>query len=93
MNENHARLILTTFRYIENLLSETEHLLANAGSSSPFAEYTQDSSPVQRKVIHDYIERVHQAMRRALGGPESREFCEDRSGRNGAQTIARVWHG
>ncbi len=66
MNENHERSLLTTFRHINNLLSEAEHILATGGSTSPFAEYTQDSTPVQRKVLHDYIERVRQAMNRAL---------------------------
>jgi GTP-binding protein EngB required for normal cell division len=53
---------------MDNLLSEAEHILATADSKSPFAEYTQDSTPVQRKVIHDYIERVRQAMGRAMEG-------------------------
>ena len=66
MNKNHERHLLTSFRHIDNLLSEAEHILANAGSRSPFAEYTQDSTPVQRKVLHDYIERVRQAMNGAL---------------------------
>jgi hypothetical protein len=49
MNENHERYLLTTFRHIDNLLSEAEHILSSAGAASLFAEYTQDSSPVQRK--------------------------------------------
>jgi GTP-binding protein EngB required for normal cell division len=68
MNENHARHLVSTFRHVDNLLSEAEKILATAGSKSPFAEYTQDSTPVQRKVIHDYIERVRQAMGRAMEG-------------------------
>jgi hypothetical protein len=40
--------------------------MATTGGSSPFAEYTQDSTPVQRKVVHDYIERVREAMDRAM---------------------------
>ncbi|HXP61071.1 MAG TPA: dynamin family protein [Dongiaceae bacterium] len=66
MNENHERGLLATFRHIDNLLAEAEQILATAGSMSPFAEYTQDSTPVQRKVLHDYIERVRQAMACAL---------------------------
>jgi GTP-binding protein EngB required for normal cell division len=66
MNDNHQRHLLVTFRHIDNLLSEAEHVLATAGSASPFAEYTQDSTPVQRKVIHDYIQRVREAMARAM---------------------------
>jgi len=66
MNESHERHLIVTFRHIDGLLSEAEQILATAGSASPFAEYTQDSTPVQRKVLHDYIERVRQAMNRAL---------------------------
>jgi GTP-binding protein EngB required for normal cell division len=66
MNENHARHLLATFRHIDNLLSEAEHIMATAGGSSPFAEYTQDSTPVQRKVVHDYIQRVREAMNHAM---------------------------
>jgi GTP-binding protein EngB required for normal cell division/cell division septum initiation protein DivIVA len=67
MNDNHQRHLLVTFRHIDNLLSEAERVLATAGSASPFAEYTQDSTPVQRKVVHDYIQRVRAAMRRGMG--------------------------
>jgi len=66
MNENHSRHLLTTFRHIDNLLSEAEHIMATAGGSSPFAEYTQDSTPVQRKVVHDYIKRVRETLERAM---------------------------
>jgi|GEM_PF-162251 len=66
MNENHQRHLLVTFRHIDHLLSEAERVLASAGSASPFAEYTQDSTPVQRKVIHDYIQRVREAMAHAM---------------------------
>ncbi|HTV75701.1 MAG TPA: dynamin family protein, partial [Candidatus Baltobacteraceae bacterium] len=50
----------------DNLLSEADHILASAGSPSPFQEYSQDSTPVQRKVTHDYILRVRETMRRIL---------------------------
>ena len=66
LNENHQRHLLSTFQYVDNLLSEADHILASADSPSPFQEYTQDSTPVQRKVTHDYILRVREAMRRVL---------------------------
>ncbi len=78
MNENHHRHLLVTFRHIDNLLSEAERVLATAGSASPFAEYTQDSTPVQRKVIHDYIQRVRTALDRAMADlqlPRPRPIC------------------
>ncbi len=66
VNDNHQRHLLVTLRHMDNLLSEAERVLTSAGSASPLAEYTQDSTPVQRKVIHDYIQRVRTAMARAM---------------------------
>jgi GTP-binding protein EngB required for normal cell division len=66
MNENHQRHLLATFQHVDNLLSEAERILISAGSPSPFQEYSQDSTPVQRKVTHDYIVRVRETMRRIL---------------------------
>jgi hypothetical protein len=66
LNENHQRHLLSTFQYADNLLSEAEHIMASAGSASPFQEYSQDTTPIQRKVTHDYIVRVREAMRRIL---------------------------
>lgn len=66
MNENHQRHLLSTFQYVDNLLSEAERIMASASSASPFQEYSQDTTPIQRKVTHDYSLRVRQAMRRIL---------------------------
>lgn len=66
MNENHQRHLRATFQHVDNLLSEAERILISADSASPFQEYSQDSTPVQRKVTHDYILRVREAMRRVL---------------------------
>ena len=66
MNENHHRHLLSTFQYVDNLLSEAERIMASAGSASPFQEYSQDTTPIQRKVTHDYVVCVREAMRRIL---------------------------
>ncbi len=66
MNDNHHRHLLATFQYVDNLLSEAEQVLASVTSASPFQPYAPDSTPTQRKVIHDYIARVWEAMRRIL---------------------------
>jgi GTP-binding protein EngB required for normal cell division len=78
---------------MDNLLSEAEHILATAGSKSPFAEYTQDSTPVQRKVIHDYVERVRQAMGRAMEGlglPRPGPVCGALWAANGQLTFTHI---
>jgi GTP-binding protein EngB required for normal cell division len=66
MNESHQRHLVTTFRYIDELLGEAARILATADSASPFAKYTQDSSPVQRKVVDDHIGGISQAMTRIM---------------------------
>jgi GTP-binding protein EngB required for normal cell division len=66
MNENQQRHLLSTFQYVDNLLSEAERIMASAGAASPFQEYSQDTTPIQRKVTHDYVIRVRETMRRIL---------------------------
>ena len=93
MNDNHQRHLLVTFRHIDNLLSEAEHLLSSAGSASPFAEYTQDSTPVQRKVIQDYIQRIRSAMVQAmqdLALPQPRPVCGALWAARGQITFASI---
>lgn len=78
MNDNHTRHLLGTLRHIDSLLSEAEHVLATAGGASPFVECAQDSTPVQRQVIHDYAQHVRQVMRRGLqdlGLPAPKPVC------------------
>ena len=64
--ESHQRHVRTTFQYIDKLLSEAEHTMADAGSPSPFRTHSDDTTPVQRKVTHDYILRIREAMRRVM---------------------------
>jgi len=52
--EHHQRHVRTTFQYIDKLLSETEHTMADASSPSPFQRHSDDTTPIQRKVTHDY---------------------------------------
>jgi hypothetical protein len=66
MNENHQRHLLSTFQHVNNLLSEAERIMASADSASPFQEYAQDSTPVQRRVVHEYVGHVRETMRRIL---------------------------
>jgi GTP-binding protein EngB required for normal cell division len=65
-SEFHQRHVQTTFQYIDKLLSEAEHTMADAGSPSPFRMHSDDTTPIQRKVTHDYILRIREAMRRVM---------------------------
>jgi len=40
--------------------------MTDAGSPSPFRRHSDDTTPIQRKVTHDYIVRVREAMRRVM---------------------------
>jgi GTP-binding protein EngB required for normal cell division len=66
LNDNHVRHIVTTFRYIDELLAKAENIMASAGSPSPFQEYTDDTTPLQRKVTHDYVAHIRELMNRSL---------------------------
>jgi hypothetical protein len=63
-SEHHQRHVRTAFQYIDKLLSEAEHTMTDAGSPSPFRRHSDDTTPIQRKVTHDYIVRIREAMRR-----------------------------
>src|SRR6266480_6627148 len=65
-SEHHQRHVRTTFQYIDKLLSEAEHTMADAGSPSPFRMHSDDTTPIQRKLTHDYILRIREAMRRVM---------------------------
>ena len=65
-SEHHQRHVRTTFQYIDKLLLEAEHTMADAGSPSPFRRHSDDTTPIQRKVTHDYIVRIREAMRRVM---------------------------
>lgn len=66
LNEHHVRHIVTTLRYVDELLGKAEHIMAVAGSPSPFQQYVNDSTPLQRKVVHDYVVRLREMMSRSL---------------------------
>jgi len=66
MNENQQRHLVVTFRYVDELLSDAEQIMASAGSASPFQKYSQDTTPVQRKVMHDYCAGLRETMRQDL---------------------------
>jgi GTPase Era involved in 16S rRNA processing len=65
-SEHHQRHVRTTFQYIDKLLSEAEHTMTDAGSPSPFRRHSDDTTPIQRKVTHDYIVRIREAMRSVM---------------------------
>lgn len=66
MNENHKRHLWVTFRHVDELLSDAARLLSGADAGSPFAKHAADATPVQRRVVEDYVRRVRTLMTSAL---------------------------
>ncbi|OGG55435.1 MAG: hypothetical protein A3F84_06050 [Candidatus Handelsmanbacteria bacterium RIFCSPLOWO2_12_FULL_64_10] len=66
LNDNQKRHLLSSFRYVDGLLSDIEALLASTGTESPFSQYIQDITPVQRKAIVEGIARLRAQMAAAL---------------------------
>lgn len=66
LNDNQKRHLLSSFRYVDGLLSNIEALLASTGTASPFSQYIQDITPVQEKVIIEGITRLRAQMAAAI---------------------------
>lgn len=68
LNDNQKRRLLSSFHYVDDLLSGVETLLASTGGTSPFSRHIQDIKPVQRKVVADSIALFREQMTAALKG-------------------------
>jgi GTP-binding protein EngB required for normal cell division len=66
LNSSHKLHLLTSFQYVEQLLSEIESIILNSASRSPLPKYRRDLSPVQIKVVQDYIARIRGQMVQVL---------------------------
>jgi len=62
LNSSHKLHLLTSFQYVDQLLSEIEAIVLSSTSKSPFPKYRGDLSPVQTKVVQDYIARLRAQM-------------------------------
>jgi GTP-binding protein EngB required for normal cell division len=66
LNPSQRLHLLTSCQYADKLLSEIEATLAGAQSKSPFPRFKPDISPVQAKVVQDYIARMRAQLVRIL---------------------------
>jgi GTP-binding protein EngB required for normal cell division len=66
LNEFHQVKLRVTFEHIDSLLTEAEHILLDSLSNSPFNRHRADSTPVERRVAHDYVVRIRAAMARFM---------------------------
>jgi GTP-binding protein EngB required for normal cell division len=66
LNPLHKQHLLTTFQYVDKLLSDIESVLTSSDSIAPFPTNIDDVQPVQRKLISDYIARIRAQILRAM---------------------------
>ena len=66
LNSSHKLHLLSSAQHADKLLGEVEAVLSAATSKSPFKKFKNSLSPVQVKVIEDYVARIRQQMVRVL---------------------------
>ncbi|MGN6369033.1 MAG: dynamin family protein [Phycisphaerae bacterium] len=84
LNENHRRHLVTTFAYVDDILSEA--LAAVSRSTSPFARYIADLAPAQRRAIEDQLRELRSRMAGVLDRAQIGMPSPSISGRWGLQT-------
>jgi GTP-binding protein EngB required for normal cell division len=66
LNEAQRLRLSVSCQYIDRLLGDVEKILHTASSHSPFGKYIEDISPVQARVLEDYIHRLRGQLLRSL---------------------------
>lgn len=72
LNESQQRSVLVRWREIDRLMTEIESVLSAGSSTSVFPKYKSDLSPVQARIIRDYIANIRRELiqsANALGVP------------------------
>jgi GTP-binding protein EngB required for normal cell division len=68
VNENQARRLSVTCKYIDRIIGDIEEILNSAASKAAFPQYIQDIPPIQRRTIEDYLARIRSQLARVLDG-------------------------
>lgn len=68
LNEHQAHHLLVTCRHIDKTLSDIEGILNESTSQAAFPEYFLDLTPVQGKMIEDYIARIRARLIQIIQG-------------------------
>lgn len=68
LNPAQQRRLRITCEYVDKLLVDIENGLHSADSKSPFPKYIADLSPLQQKIVQDYIARIRVRLVSALEG-------------------------
>jgi hypothetical protein len=62
LSESHSRHLLVRWQEIDRLMSEIESVLSAASSTSVFPKYKAALSPVQTRVVRDYITNIRREL-------------------------------
>jgi GTP-binding protein EngB required for normal cell division len=93
LNEHQRLRLRVTFEHIDSLLADVDHILAESASYSPFNRYGADTTPIQKRVAHDYVQRIRIAMARIMKDqqiPFGKQHCGSRRAANTALHYAAV---
>jgi hypothetical protein len=60
---NHETHLLTTFKYVDEVVTQAVSRLEAAARPSPFSEYVADADSLQRKTAADDLDRLRAVMR------------------------------
>jgi GTP-binding protein EngB required for normal cell division len=93
LNEYQRHRLRVTFEYIDSLLADVDHILAESASYSPFNRYGNDTTPIQQRIAHDYLQRIRTAMARIMNDqriPFGEKHCGSRRAANTALLYAAV---
>jgi GTP-binding protein EngB required for normal cell division len=63
LTENHHRYLLVTFQHLDGLLSDAADRLGSIDTHRLFVPYRPDATPVQQKVLRDYLDQARFAMK------------------------------
>jgi len=66
LTENHERGLLASVQYAAKLIRDCEEILAASDRPSPLNRYKGGLTPPQRKIVEDYLHRLHQQLLRFL---------------------------
>jgi GTP-binding protein EngB required for normal cell division len=66
LSENHERGLRASVQYASKLIRDCEEILAASDRPSPLNRYTGGLTPPQRKIVEDYLQRLHQQLLRFL---------------------------
>lgn len=67
LNEKHKRTLMIGFRYVDDLLSDIEKIMATSvDPQSPFEKYIADITPAQQKILVADIDHIRVVMCRIL---------------------------